>query len=101
MKRRKITLAIIGGDPVTITASVEPTGAFAIHRTPGSDDLAEKYYSVTHIRSGQAIVGWCARDRALEIATIAATCGADWDARPPQPGTDIDAWKTLKGLVNQ
>lgn len=99
MKRTKITIGLMGGEVKQIAASVEDTGAFAVHRTIGSEGDTHKWYSVTHVKSGRCIASYLRRPEAVEIATLAAACDQAIFSGPRIKPDDTDAYRAFRKAV--
>lgn len=97
MKRKTITLTIVGGPPRQERAEVEPTGAFAIHPTVNTETHRD-LYTVTHIATGMCVERFLTRERAIEIAQLAAACGDIFTAQGVRR-VDSDAYRALRKAV--
>lgn len=99
MKRTKITIGLMGGEVKQIAASVEDTGAFAVHRTIGSEGNTHKWYSVTHVKSGRSVVNYVNRAEAIEVATLAAACDSSVFSGPRLKPDDTEAFRAFRKAV--
>lgn len=99
MKRTKITVPLFGGESKQIAASVEDTGAFAVHRTIGTESSEHKWYSVTHVKSGLCVVNYVNRAEAITIANLAAACDARVFSEQRIKPDDTDAYRAFRKAV--
>jgi len=99
MRRQKIEISLMGGEVKQVAASVEDTGAFAVHRTIGTAQSANRWYTVTHIRSGRSIINYASRAEAVDVAKLAAACDAAVFSGPRLQPDDTDAYRAFRKAV--